>query len=208
MPYLPNEVWLLVLPYCNRRDAWLGLRPLSRQLQACVELYFAEFVLPTVKLHLELAVPSYDVRQRLQGRAVFAYRPSKKVDAEGESSATSEAPIVANDERAHWRLIRTEPDEQYRAHILARWESMAHASAHSLLPGSLDERLTWKAPLSGNRSVEVRLPRGQIEWDSYGGNSEQAAQLSCEWRPLMTGLFRRLNSADEVGYGTLGFRVE
>ncbi len=198
MTYLPDELWLLVLPYCRRGDAWLGLRPLNSQLRDCVEQYFADNVLPSVRLQLDVALPTYDVRLRLQGRAIFAHVPSKRPSK--EVANRSHASVQDDEGRATWRLESTEQDEQYHTQVRARWDSLANASAHSLLPGSLDRRLVWKVPLRRGMSQTVLLPQGRIEWASgLDGRSDgtQTAQLSCEWRPMLTRLYRAFASAGE-----------
>ena len=199
MTYLPDELWLLVLPYCSRADAWLGLRPLNSQLRDCVEQYFADNVLSSVRLQLDVALPSYDVCLRLQGRAIFAHVPSKLPSKE---IANPNHALSQEDEgRATWKLESTEQDDQYHAQVLARWDSLANASAHSLLPGSLDRRLIWKVPLRRGMSQIVLLPQGRIEWaSSSDGRSDgtQTAQLSCEWRPMLTRLYREFTLAGET----------
>ncbi len=61
--FLPNEIWLVILPYCEPKAAWLSLRPVDHQLKSCVEQHFAGQHLPglTVSLTTPIELDGDDV---------------------------------------------------------------------------------------------------------------------------------------------------
>ncbi|EMC94493.1 hypothetical protein BAUCODRAFT_549876 [Baudoinia panamericana UAMH 10762] len=179
--FLPDELWLAIVSQCEPRDAWLGLRPLNRQLRSCVEGFVVSEMIPLIKIQLPIALPSYDVRQRVQGRAIFVPNMNRRRDESVDHCSTANGRLLL-------RLKKLEP-EHYRSQLKVRWESMQEASAHSLLPGSLDGRLRWRVQLHA-RTVEMRLPWARIDWASDLMEAEKPG-ISTEWMPMFTAYWRR-----------------
>lgn len=167
MPYLPNELWLLILPHLPHHDLWLSLRTADQQLRDCVEQYFETNVLPTMTVNLPIALPTYDIRQRLQGRAIFVFVNVSKERGGGD--------------RASYSLRETDPC-QYQPHFQSRWESMKEAEA-GRLPGGVrwEVRLGEKTMLGARLKDAIAVTRGSAEDD---------AQLSFEWKAMLTTFFR------------------
>lgn len=164
MPYLPNEIWLLMFPYCNDRDMWLSLRTVSRQLKDCVEQYLEHEVLPHMVVSLPIALPTYDIRNPLRGRAVLHLCSSREGNKRN-----------ANVDRVSYQLVETEPAHCW-THFRDRWVAMKDANG-----GCLDDSLRWAMHLHG-RTARMRLKGARID-GGYGTEAEKA-RMSFEWKPL------------------------
>ena len=170
MLYLPNEIWLLIASYCEPKDVWLSLRPVSRQIQICSEQHFKQAVLPFAILSLPITLPTYDIRNPIRGKAVFHPLASKSCPPSGSGRS----------DRIVYRLAETEPT-YYRSHFFARWDTL-QKNHH----GSLDERLRWELRLAGSSSgVRLREPLAVTQDYEVGG-----LQVSFEWKSTMTTFFR------------------
>lgn len=167
MAHLPDEIWLLIASYCDPQDAWLSLRRVNHQTQECCEHYFEDNVLPLAILVLPVTLPSYDMRNPVQGKVTF--QPLEKGDVVVMTRAT---------DRMRFRLTGTAPD-YYHSHFLSRWASMRGANR-----GLLSKRMPWQLDLCG-RTANAHLKNPFI--DEYVG---QEARLSFEWRATITSFYR------------------
>lgn len=167
MPHLPNEIWLLIASYCEPRDLWLLLRLVNRQLYECAEQHFECELLPQIILNLPVAIPTYDMRKRTRGTAIF------HID---ENSS-----LGHHSDRVSYCLSGSEPG-LYRTHILSCWGRMCNSAG-----GSLNENTVWEMQL-GERIDTARLRRPSV--DTSQNNSDDQARVSFDWRPAMTSFFR------------------
>ncbi|KAK6391672.1 hypothetical protein LTR65_004166 [Meristemomyces frigidus] len=168
MPYLPNEIWLDIVAYCDPRDLWLSLRPSNRQLSDCVEQYFRDELLPQTVISLPIALPTYDIRQPMRGKAVFQYTECAR--GEGQSK-----------DRVSYCFSKTEP-WHYQAQFLDRWQGMREKA-----DGRLVDKLRWDIQLI-DKTVTVGLKEARI--DAAQAVEAEAAPLSFEWKSNMTRFFR------------------
>lgn len=163
MPLLPNELWLHILSYCSPSNQWLGLRLTARQLKGCVEQHFEREVLPSVEIHMPVALPTYDMRNPLRGREIF--QPV--------------SPRAGRDpDRMHLVLSATDPD-YYHEHFLGRWSGMRDTGN-----GMLSDSIRWDVQL-GTLSNRMRLRDARAEVIAKADE----ARVSFEWMGTMTGLF-------------------
>ncbi|KAK5121608.1 hypothetical protein LTR85_004780 [Meristemomyces frigidus] len=169
MPYLPNEIWLDIIAYCDPRDLWLSLRTTNRQLSECVEQYFGDDVLPKTVTSLPIALPTYDIRQPMRGKAIFHHTRSNQSNEQ-----------ASNRDRASYSLSKTDP-EHYRAQFLDRWEGMREKAG-----GKLGDHLRWDMQLN-DKVVTMGLKEARIEPHQTVG--AEAAQLSFDWKPTMSRFF-------------------
>ena len=164
MPHLPNELWLHILTYCSPSDQWLGLRLTSHQLKACVEQHFEREVLPSLEISMPVALPTYDMRNPLRGKATF--QPVSPRAGREHS-------------RMHLQLTSTEPD-YYHEHFLGRWSGMRSDTEN----GTLSESVKWDVQL-GSLSNRMRLRDARAEIIAKA----EEARVSFEWMGTMTGFF-------------------
>ena len=169
MAHLPCEIWLLIASHCDPKDLWLSMRKVSQQLKECAEQHFEREILPQAVLSLPIAIPTYDMRHPIRGRAVFL--PSMKPSASEEG---------ANSGRVFYSLVKTEPDF-YESRFLSRWASMKSANAGHLNPGT-----SWQIDLCG-RTGRVGLKQGFVDDDEE--SVWDGTRVSFAWRPTMTLFF-------------------
>lgn len=164
MTHLPNELWLHILCFCSARDQWLGLRMATHQLKACVEQHFEREILPSIDVSMPVALPTYDARNPLRGKAIFQpVSPRTGRDAE----------------RMHLVLTSTDPD-YYQDHFLGRWSGMRDTT-----DGTLSHSVRWDVSL-GDKANRMRLRDAKAE----STPSEGEVSASFEWKGTMTALFR------------------
>lgn len=173
MKNLPNELWILIISQCNRRDAWLGLRQCSRQLRDCVEQYFEQQILPEIIISLPMAMPIYDIRQRIGGRAIFRCLPMPPAQSK---------PQDRNQKKACYLLAETQPARRH-SHFLTRWGEMRDHTS-----GFLDKKLLWKVELDGKvAGMWLKNVRIMANQSTEAGGS----LLSFDWHTMMT-VFERM----------------
>lgn len=164
MSHLPNELWLHILSFCSAQDQWLGLRLAAQQLKACVEQHFEREILPSIEISMPVALPTYDARNPLRGKAIFQpVSPKTGRDAD----------------RMHLVLSSTNPD-YYVDHFLSRWSGMSDTT-----DGTLSHSVRWDLSLGG-KANRMRLRDAKAESTSNEGE----VSASFEWKGTMTGLFR------------------
>ncbi|KAH9826119.1 hypothetical protein Tdes44962_MAKER03772 [Teratosphaeria destructans] len=170
MTFLQDELWLHIIEYCEPKHAWLSLKRVNQQTAACVVQHFAEAVLPDIEVCLQIALPTYDIRQRLQGQAVFCYDKSS-------SAITLRARIFSFD------LAGTQP-ASYQTHFEPRWKAMIERPN-----GSLDENPRWHVKYGG-RAVRLRLkgPVAQISPPDVQTGAP-VPRLSFEWPAVLSSFF-------------------
>lgn len=182
MSFLPNEIWLAIIPYCDFSDTWLNLRPVNSQLKSCTEQYCFEKQAHKLILALSFIVPSYDVRRRETTKAIFEpiIKPGSSLNL-SHSTGT----------RIHFGLVcHGDPALSF---VVTKWQSIREASAHSLLPGAIDDRLRWTVSMSSERSpgAEMRLPLARIE-GLHDDVTVNVGEVSCDWQMLLTGYLKKL----------------
>ena len=138
MPYLPNELWLEILPYCQKEDSWNSLRSVNQQLRDCVEQYFIVEILPQIIISLPIILPTYDIRQPMRGHAQLHYYEGNSVDG-----------------RAIYAFAEAVP-AYYDVHFLARWKR-AHSAG-----GCLPESQRWEVQLD-SLETSARLRDARVE---------------------------------------------
>lgn len=165
MPYLPNEIWLAILPHCEFIDLWLSLRTVDQQLRDCVEQYIVQEVLPQTVISLPIALPTYDIREAARGSAILGYcAPDHEVENANDSG------------RASYRLVATEP-QHYYPQFLDRWEAMQGVTSRRL------SDLKWALKL-GSMSIGMRL--NDVRVDAAPDGKPEHALLSIAWKPSLT----------------------
>ena len=152
--------------YCDPRDLWVSLRPVNRQLQECAEQHFEKNILALVELNLPIAIPSYDMRNRIWGKAVF----------HPDTEESSDKKIAG---RVTYSLTSTEP-EHYHSHFLGRWKGMWDSGRN----GNSHEGMTWELKLV-DRIDGARLRKALLHWD----RDRELAQVSFQWKATMTRFF-------------------
>lgn len=185
MVHLPNEIWLQIASYCEARDLWLALRPVSRQLLRCSEQQFKEEFLTKAVLHLRIRIPTYDMRNPLQSRITF--RP---LGVQGDYHHNALPGRYVS--RLTFILVETDP-AYYQSHFLSRWKGMQDSQG-----GRLSDKMTWELDLCGEhetsalcaRTVPVHLQNPVAE--SHENDCEDQARLSFEWMATVTSFFRNL----------------
>ncbi|TKA24870.1 hypothetical protein B0A50_06599 [Salinomyces thailandicus] len=170
--FLPNEIWLNIAAYCDPKDLWLSLRLINRQLQACVEQHFIDDILPQSAITLPIALPSYDVRNPLHGKAILRYQERKKGDG-GEEGGHQ--PLYS--------LLRVEP-AHYRAQLLDRWERMREVAG-----GQVGDKLHWNLRL---RHASVRMPLKDARIEGDQSLEAGSGRLSFDWRPTFSRFFQSI----------------
>ncbi|KAK5135651.1 hypothetical protein LTR08_004952 [Meristemomyces frigidus] len=140
MPYLPNELWLAILPYCQTEDSWRSLRPVNQQLRACVEQYFLEEILPETVISLPITLPTYDIRQAMRGHARLR---------------CLEGALVGG--RAIYALAEAVP-AHYDVHFRARWKRV-HAAG-----GRIPDKQRWEVQLC-DIEKSARVKDARVEGD-------------------------------------------
>ncbi len=168
-PYLPNEVWFLIAEYCEPKDIWLSLRQVSPQLQQCADQYFERTYLPDMTITLPIALPTYDIRNPIRGKALFKPNPVK-----GQDQAASD--------RVVFSLANTDP-AHYHSHFVGRWKAMCDRNAG----GWLKESTKWEMHLCGRHGF-TRLKNAQGITASQV--SDDHAQLSFDWKASITSFYR------------------
>lgn len=167
--HLPNEIWLQIASYCEPRDIWLSLRPINHQLQDCAEQHFQDHWLPHITLALPIALPTYDIRNPIRGRALF--HPVTNLNGEKD------------EHRVVYLLHRTEP-EHYHSHFLGRWKGMCDSNTTWL-----NEKMKWEMRV-GELCGAVKLKRPAIDQRVLGGEAVDYERFSFEWRASVTSFFR------------------
>lgn len=170
MPHLPNEIWLLIAEYCEPRDLWLSLRPVSRQLQQCTEQHFERNILPNTVLNLPVVIPTYDVRIPIRGKVVFT-----------PVSDDSSSDRKDNSNHKVYSMVETDPD-YYRPHFLTRWVTMQDRET-----GRLDDRrVRWELELYGQRRGVSLHECTAVKQ----GCEKDEVRVSFEWTYTLTSFFR------------------
>ena len=166
MIHLPNEVWLLIASYLEPQDIWVSLRNINRQLKECAEQHFEHDHLQEAVLNLPIALPTYDIRNPIRGKAVFH-----------PTLITPSAVRVGYSDRVPYSLLKTEP-EYYHGRFIHRWTGMRDADN-----GHLGERTRWEMNLGG-RTARVCLKQAVVDddEDSVWG----CARVSFEWRSTIS----------------------
>lgn len=173
MPRLPNEIWILIISQCDRRDAWLGLRPCNQQLRDCVEQCFEREILTKIAISVHMARPKHDIRERVASRAIFRCLPIPLTNAQPQDRKQKKACyLIAENQRA-----------RYHSHFLTRWEGMKDHTG-----GFLDKKLLWDVELDGSvASMWLKDVRIKANRSTEAGGS----LLSFDWHTMMT-VFERM----------------
>jgi len=174
MPYLPNEIWLGIIEYCDPRELWLSLRLTDRQLHECAERYFAHDILPQISISLPITLPTYDIRNPMHGKAIL--RHCAKLESIAQDDLQSR--------RAWCSLLETVPGHYYE-HFLVRWRAMREREG-----GLLSEKVRWDVQV-GNATLRMRLKDARV--DASPGVEAEDAQLSFEWRPTVSRFFSMIH---------------
>ncbi|KAK5693353.1 hypothetical protein LTR17_025074 [Elasticomyces elasticus] len=177
MAFLPNEIWLAIVPYCELEDAWLSLRSVSHQLKSCVEQHFHEQVLPELILNLPMPLSSREINDYGGTEARVTLRVCARSSRTPKVKETIAAGMIC------WsHVVDVEPAER-ETHMLHEWRVLSN--------GQLRDR-RWNLFTHGTM-IATRLKEPYVGMGPGCGRHGDNAQLSFEWMPTMTALLRRMS---------------
>jgi hypothetical protein len=164
---LPNELWLHILTFCDCEEVWMLVRPVHQQLKECVEQHVYSTILPQMEVTLPVALPAYEIRQRVEGKCIFTHHAGPNTIP---AAIQSMPDVVA--------FQQSQEPYALPSDFLSRWKSMQQSGR---LHG-----LNWDVTL-GDKSH--RMPLRQPSVTMQRPSEDSQVVLMFEWTSTMTAYY-------------------